>query len=171
MMREIKFRAWNHASKMMVTPKAFTALIEGKKVAGQHPVVIEEYEVERVELRQPKNPGLFSIPEEVRWTEQKTREVEQPVVSMQGNPFNANELVVMQYTGLKDKSGVDIYEGDILAFGSHETNSYGTCEIRWSEGAARFYQVPYMAPNVTDWKLCEVVGNIHENPELLKANS
>lgn len=81
---------------------------------------------------------------------------------------------LMQYTGLKDKSGVEIYEGDIIAF---NVGMEGDCveQVFWSKDGAKFMHTFSDRPNKAFWQntnfldeLCEVIGNIHENPELLK---
>lgn len=75
-----------------------------------------------------------------------------------------NNIVLMQYTGLKDKNGREIYEGDIVKDhdGKHiykvVYNMWGF-ELQTPQGH-RVGQLP------TAW--LEIIGNIYENPELLK---
>ena len=164
-MRDIKFRAWDKETSMFITNEAFNALLDGKRIAGAHQPVIETIQVERVEIVPPNKVGLFSTSDERRWSEEKTRIVEQPVQSIQGNPFTMSRLDVMQYTGLKDKNGVEIYEGDILTAkdisGSGKIRDFGNKVVEWRGGAWGYSNVMYPENN-------EVIGNIYENPELLK---
>lgn len=86
------------------------------------------------------------------------------------------DLVIEQYTGLKDKNGKEIYEGDIVEINGWWNAagpagySENLCAVKWDEEITGF--VPF---NDYDCdcgvyhhaKDCEVIGNIHENPELL----
>lgn len=70
---------------------------------------------------------------------------------------------LMQFTGLHDKNGVEIYEGDILKDG----DELGVVKYR----KASFIAVSTLKEwaSLISWEArCEVIGNIYENPELLK---
>ena len=83
--------------------------------------------------------------------------------------FADKSFVVMQYTGLKDKNGKPIYEGDIL------TNSYGKIDVvifyengffgksKSNMGKNNYWYNPLSSDYI---KNKEVIGNIYENPEL-----
>lgn len=84
------------------------------------------------------------------------------------------ELIIEQYTGLKDKKGKEIYEGDILRFKSGPKSVVKFCEIKDSD-CTYFYlgwasvQDGYEPMSLCEEAgFCEVIGNIHENPELLE---
>lgn len=79
-------------------------------------------------------------------------------------------LIWEQSTGLTDKNGKEIYEGDILEF----TKDPVQAVVIWNQPHAEF-QIKWLDCKVEDslsWHLhdhggAEVIGNIHENPELL----
>jgi hypothetical protein len=72
-----------------------------------------------------------------------------------------SEDPIMQFTGLLDKNGKKIYEGDILSFSGLSKFHQKPFVIEWIEKDARFSD--YSPKNQA-----EVIGNIYENEELLK---
>lgn len=75
--------------------------------------------------------------------------------------------VLMQYTGLKDKNGREIYEGDIWRSKDDETYS-----VEYKDSGFYPFTVPALGGYEWDTEIAsegEVIGNIYENPELLNA--
>ena len=68
-------------------------------------------------------------------------------------------IPLMQFTGLKDKNGKEIYEGDII-----EDESGHRWDMKWEQGSMEPFGHYYDFPNES-WK---IIGNIYENPNLLK---
>ena len=98
-------------------------------------------------------------------------------VTVQYNPVKKiclDSAILMQYTGVKDKNGVEIYDGDIIHFPYDWFGDSGKDFIvRWNESCCAFVREPISGSRM--WghasreilSMCEVVGNIYENPELV----
>jgi uncharacterized phage protein (TIGR01671 family) len=81
-------------------------------------------------------------------------------------PNLKNDIILMQFTDLTDKNGVEIYEGDYVKQTFPATGTYHEGEVIYSRG--RFCINDGTIPADLVPECCEVVKNIYENPELLK---
>lgn len=119
-MREVKFRAWNIESKVMLDHDFITETI------------IQDGEIVRD----------FS------------------------DVLNGKDtFILMQYTGLKDKNGVDIYDGDNVLHNGKLSR------VKWSEKYCQFRIEGSRATtglNFFHSRHYEVIGNIYDNPDLLE---
>ena len=85
--------------------------------------------------------------------------------------------VLEQYTGLKDANGKEIYEGDILAWHSNIYRKHDWVGLVLYRGAGFAVQESDKSYSSPEWLDCacrkdaniiEVIGNVHDNPELLE---
>lgn len=87
--------------------------------------------------------------------------------------YPAGNHKLIEYTGIQDKNGREIYEGDIVRIGTLEGEPLGT--IEWIADQAHYeirdnekYQFGGEQVSKLHASWFDIIGNIHENPELLK---
>ena len=137
-MREIKFRAWREDDRIMYDDVTFDKV----EVSWFNPIAKQDPD--------DLEPGCWVI-----------------IGDREENSLLPH-VILMQYTGLRDKNGKEIYEGDIV-------QTYFTEKIKGGKAVVKYIERSFcMSQNQDDtemdcvwFNLCEVIGNIYENPELL----
>ena len=105
------------------------------------------------------------------WPEEKTFsspfDLRQLILDSDGYSDFDEDCILDQFTGLTDKNGREIYEGDILQIPlpiiTWKIPENGIVEVKWM--GAGFYP---LSSDLSCIDGGEVIGNIHQNPELLK---
>lgn len=93
-----------------------------------------------------------------------------------GDEVEDNNIILMQYTGLKDKNGKEIYEGDIVYYETaaedDAAQGYGPqALVEWLDKKASFVAMDSGDNLLGIHQHLEVIGNTYENPELLNTPS
>lgn len=104
------------------------------------------------------------------------------ITEFQGLPkwHTGRHLIWEQSTGLKDSNGKEVYEGDIVSeefeYGGDKTKTIW--KVRWCDDECAFelhyvsgFEVDDCSLVAGDEEDYEVIGNIHENPELIEAKN
>jgi uncharacterized phage protein (TIGR01671 family) len=140
-MREIKFRAWNGMMMIESFDTDWFVLFNGQVCRDNY----QEFE---------SQAATVSFDDFVK--------------------EESEDCILMQYTGLKDANGTEIYEGDVVRI-VWPTNMTDLYVVRWqNKSDAHLGCYEFARPNGTGYTYTgsagghvEVIGNIHESPELL----
>lgn len=91
--------------------------------------------------------------------------------------YGDEDLVIEQFTGLLDRNGIEIYEGDIVEedidFNSEMTDGTFKYKVYWNEDELCWSLDPIGPESIHNdlWELnssCRVIGNIHEPPKIFR---
>ncbi|EFE17655.1 YopX family protein [Enterococcus faecalis] len=111
----------------------------------------------------------------VEWTIDDDTGFIAPLINLENGMWGMiDKYVLMQSTGLKDKNGVEIFEGDILVYDAPKKYAHRRSmhEIAYADGRFfwEFLDLVFCQSNILYRDGYLVIGNIHENPELLEGN-
>ena len=142
-MREIKFRAWNKLEKRMESVNFIKFYLNAYTMVS------------------------------TRYRDEKSKKIYDDQFAY-GQEDGSDNVILMQFTGSHDKNGLEIYEGDIVipqTFTNAKYRVYWSQErLQWSIINTSNVSKESGRALINNSTLYEVIGNIYENPELLKGN-
>lgn len=147
-MREIKFRAWDKKNKYMFGAGYNDWAISKIETHDFLKLTLDGIVVRQMSYSDDPSDSLGDLETETD-----------------------GEYILMQFTGLHDKNGVDVYDGDIVQIIHPAWRENATVEF--SDGSFIFKQIRGERSCIPGWTFMreiwevEVIGNIYENPELL----
>lgn len=147
-MKQLKFRIWDRQTKQFIHNSA------GTHCASRW--LIDAFTGRPVDFVVGfEDPEFGSLSEGEDYYMEGTKVVKEP------------RYVVQQFSNILDKSGVEIYDGDILRYKSSRKGSENTI-VRWADEQDDCYPRLKISDSYCQYGEPEVIGNIFENPELLK---
>ena len=160
-MRDIKFRAWDKKEKKMTTE---FVLAPTSPTWGAFPIRHSE-ELNKYQDIIRKKIGVI----DEDWKFQLLNFISADyTLTDWANFYGLENYIVMQYTGLKDKNGREIYEGDIVKRVDGTTRLL----IVWYKSGFHFaWTEKEISSPVSNPSYFEVIGNVWENKELLNGSS
>lgn len=141
MAREIKFRAWHKKLKKMLFVTDISGVVDLQK---------DSTEIYEISCAERNNGGWVN-----------------------GGSHEIDDVELLQYTGLTDKNGKEIYEGDIVTalMDTPPMQHAPLGDSAYMKGAVIFEYGSFLVDGEYLWgehlHSIEVIGNIHENPELI----
>ncbi len=144
-MREIKFRVWDKVNKELILSENILKICFIGETHFPNCIVVSDKEISH-----------FGDVDMI-------------------NKTKLNDFILMQYTGLKDTNGKEIYEGDIIHTKGHYSGEgwfdTGECDYDF-DGIVEYdnLELTYMVDgfNLSELDRVKVIGNIYENPELVE---
>ena len=115
-----------------------------------------------------RRKDVTMIPEIRAWDKEKKTMYNVRQIDFRGGDFRSSEnewikfdnVIFMQSTGVKDKDGMEIYEGDIVS------TIHGLCEVKHTKDG--YHIVKDNKSSLLSQQDVRVAGNIYENPELME---